>query len=443
MLDTTLFFLPHPVNGSPQQLGHSRRMHREQKVCSCDQISVIILMSSLDHVPDQGSENTAAENRPEILKLYELAPYIAAIMDPTDTAISRLKCPLPHPVRYGHLRTRAKASNGAKIKYFFALDLRESFKALPRLLGSIVEAATFLGPSNCAISIVEGHSRDGTLGLLEALKPELEKLGLQYFLQSSIIDPKDGDRIAKLAELRNVALAPLESDSMSADGDTTVIFLNDVAICMDDILELLHQRIVQSADMTCAMDWVYVGNEPTFYDVWVARTMKGETFFRIPDDGSWNWAWNLFWNDPVGRQRFNNKMPFQVFACWNGAVAFKAAPILGLAANNDGNGNETGTKVSFRAPREGECRGGEPGLFCKDLWWNGFGRIAVVPSVNLVYSDEAAGKIKDAKGYASKWLDKWDDSAAMIDWVDDPPNEVKCMPGWEFQSWRPWNETLT
>lgn len=389
------------------------------------------------------ADQASSTGRPGSLKLYDVAPYISAIMDPTDTVISRLECSLPHPARYGYLRTINKDSKSAKLKYFFALDLKESFKVLPRLLGSVVETAKFLGPSRCALSIVEGNSDDGTLEILEALRPQLDQLGLTYFLQSSPIDPKEGDRIVKLAELRNLALAPLETGIVPADAETTIIFLNDVVICMEDVLELVHQRVLQSADMTCAMDWVYVGNDPTFYDVWVARTLKGDTFFNIPEDGSWNWAWNLFWNEPVTQQRFSNKLPFQVFACWNGAVAFTAAPILGLPANDVEASNETGTKVSFRAPREGECSGGEPTLFCKDLWWHGFGRIAVVPSVNLEYSDKAAKRIKDLKGYASKWLDKWDNEAAMIDWEDSPPDAVKCMPGWEFQSWRPWNETLT
>jgi hypothetical protein len=52
--------------------------------------------------------------------------------------------------------------------------------------------------------------------------------------------------------------------------------------------------------------------------------MTGDTFFEIPEDGNWNFAWNLFWNDPKSRQRLNSHKPFQVFSCWNGATAFTA-----------------------------------------------------------------------------------------------------------------------
>jgi alpha-1,3-mannosyltransferase len=49
----------------------------------------------------------------------------------------------------------------------------------------------------------------------------------------------------------------------------------------------IHQRQYEDADMVCAMDWTYVGRDPTFYDVWVARDMNGDSFFEIPEDGSW------------------------------------------------------------------------------------------------------------------------------------------------------------
>jgi alpha-1,3-mannosyltransferase len=35
------------------------------------------------------------------------------------------------------------------------------------------------------------------------------------------------------------------------------------------------------------------------------------------------------------------------------------------------------------------------------MWYHGYGKIAVVPSVNLKYSNEAGQKIKALKGYAT------------------------------------------
>jgi alpha-1,3-mannosyltransferase len=291
-------------------------------------------------------------------------------------------------------------------------------------MGSIVEAMHFLGPARCSLSVVEGHSTDGTFETLNLLGRHIERMGAKYHFVSSDLDSKAGDRITKLAQLRNLALQQLPRDPDLTN--TTVVFLNDVAICAEDILELVHQRLAQKADMTCGMDWVNLWKDFTFYDVWIARGMTGDSFFDIPSDGSWNSAWNLFWNDPRAHQRFSDHQPFQVFACWNGAAVF-AAKVL--------------EKISFRQSRENECYQGEPSLFCKDMWYHGFGRIAVVPSVNLEYSDEAGKKIKELKGFASDWVAK-EEGEQLIEWEVKPPERVKCMKTYEDQVWLPWDEGL-
>jgi alpha-1,3-mannosyltransferase len=320
--------------------------------------------------------------------------------------------------------------SGDRIEYFFALNLRECVKLLPRLMGSIVEVIRFLGPHRCALSIVEGNSPDGTGDVLAALTPFLEDLGLAYFYNNSKVNPAKGSRIQKLAELRNLALTPLYKEQVPVTEETTVLFINDVAACPEDLLELALQRRNIGADMTCAMDWTYVGNDPTFYDIWVARTLTGDSFFRVGDDGNWNSAWNLFWNNPNTNQRYNEHLPFQVFACWNGATTFTAAPLLHGLRFRDVRGDK------------GECFQGEPELFCKDLWFRGYRKIAVVPSVHLEYSDERGADIKKLKGYTSELVKDLDDDSTQVEWVMEPPEEVRCMPDWQHQSWRPWNETL-
>ena len=394
------------------------------------------------------------------------APYVQSILDSNDTVLPRLQCPTFNSSRYAYLKSAPRKKGSLDVRYFFALNLRQSEHLLPRLLGSIVEAARFLGISSCALSIVEGNSDDATPRILTALQPELKRMGLRYFLNLTDINPKIGERIDKLAQLRNLALDPLSSAAVEADADTTVVFTNDVAPCPDDLLELVHQRRLQSADMTCAMDWTYMGKDPTFYDVWVARTLKGDGFFQIPPDGSWDQAWDIFAGDPDTLHRYKQNLPFQVFACWNGATAFSAGPTLGLPADpGRGAGEPHAGKVAFRASRKGECYAGEPTLFCKDLWWAGYGRIAVsvpvpirpastsdfhlltastqvIPSINIEYSDEASTKIKKLKGFTSKWTAQKDLPAARIDWQEQPPAQWKCMHGWHNQVWVPWNQTL-
>lgn len=301
--------------------------------------------------------------------LAQAPAYIHAILNASDLTFARLECPQPDLDRYAYLVDPPDQSRTPQHpRFFFALDLHQCVHLLPRLLGSIVETITFLGPENCVLSIVEGRSDDGTFEVLSELRSSLQALGVKYSFETSDINPTapGKDRIEALAGLRNLALQDLLAHPAKYDPHTTVIFLNDIALCMEDILELLHQRKRQGADQTCAMDWTYVGDNPTFYDVWVARGMTGDSFFNIPSDGSWDFAWNLFWNDDKARARLAAAKPFQVFACWNGVTAFTAKPLL------DG-------RIRFRARGPGECYQGEPKLFAKDMWAKGYGRIAVVP----------------------------------------------------------------
>ncbi|KAI4233458.1 MAG: hypothetical protein L6R40_007055 [Gallowayella cf. fulva] len=352
--------------------------------------------------------------------------YIQAILTLDDKTFPRLECSAPTGDRYQQLRLRPNTTNERDLKFYFALDLHQCVHLLPRLLGSILEAIRFLGPEQCALSVVEGRSDDGTFEVLLSLREEIERIGATYFLQTNEVNPRadGGDRIKALSDLRNQALQPLLDTHLG--GDIDVLFINDVAICMEDILELTYQRHRQNADMTCAMDWTYVGPDPTFYDVWIARGMNGDSFFNIPPDGNWNSAWHLFWNNPEASEKLNAGKPFQVFSCWNGAVAFTAKPI-------------TEQKIGFRKSGEHECSQGEPKSFCKDLWMLGYGKIAVVPSVNLGYSDEDGKKIKSANGYVSSHVSGMDDND-MIEWEGTPPDKVKCIPKYENQHWRPWNE---
>lgn len=351
-------------------------------------------------------------------------------MDPADTTFPRLECPFTNEDRYAYLKNSRAMSKNGKLTYLFALDLHQCRHILPRLLGSIVEAINFLGPERCALSVVEGRSNDGTFEVLQELRSELESLGVRYVFQTSNIDPtaKEGDRVQLLAELRNLAVKDLFENSGTYASDATVVFLNDIAPCLEDILEIIHQRIFQEADMTCPMDWTYVGEHPTFYDVWIARGMTGDSFFHIPNDGSWDWAWNLFWNDLDANSRWSSWKPFQVFACWNGMAAFTAKPLM------DGS-------IKFRGRNTDECYQGEPRLFAKDMWYHGFGKIAVIPSVNVEYSDENAKKIKALKGYTSSHVANGGEDG-KIAWRSKPPEQVKCMLNYENQYFVPWDQGL-
>ncbi|KAL1868870.1 hypothetical protein VTK73DRAFT_3450 [Phialemonium thermophilum] len=407
-----------------------------------------------------------------VLSTAEINSYVRAVFNPTSSELPRIKCPPLNTFRYEPLRSskteegdshETTTANHHHIDYFFVLNLRHCVSILPSLLGSVVEAMRYLGPQRCALSIVEGNSQDGTPEVLAGIQEGLMALGVGgYFLQRSDINPigrREGNRVSKLGDLRNMALQPLfdmggedtqrRNDGPVADDDTAVLFINDVVPCVEDLLELLLQLRVLDADMTCAMDWTFIGEEPAFYDVWVSRTITGDSFFEVPNDGSWDRYWNLFWNAPAEatRHRFVAHQPFQVFSCWNGAVAFGAGPLLHQTESpagraRDKNGGKPLPPVRFRGPREdhGECMQGEPQLFCKDLWARGHGRVAVVPSVNLEYSIHRGQDVKRLRGFVSDLVGRGNDDP--IQWVDEPPEQVKCMPSWTNQYWQPWDAGL-
>lgn len=364
--------------------------------------------------------------------------YAQAIMaaDPTN----HLGCPEPDIDRYGYLRkdivvnpSHQRDFTVTRRKHFFALDLTQCVDRIRPLMSAIIQSMRLLGPENCALSIVEGRSTDGTFEVLQTLREKVEAIGASFYLATNEANPTKADdddkkaRVVILAELRNQALAPLLDSPAQYAPDTTILFLNDVAPCAEDILELLHQHIQQKADMTCAMDWTYVGPHPSFYDVWVSRGMTGDTFFDLPPSGSYDNHWNLFWNDRQAQNQFYDHKPFQVFSCWNGVVALSAEPFI--------NGG-----LRFRGSKPEECIQGEPQILAKDLWKMGHGKIAVVPSVNLAYDMESAQKVKEAKGYVSDWVR--DGDSQHIEWETKPPAKVKCMPTPKDQHWLPWDESL-
>ena len=357
-----------------------------------------------------GHKNLNPEN------ITETNVYVNAILNPELTTFDELNCSKPLDERYDYLRGRSSWRH-TKPKYFFALDLHQSRHIIARLLASILESVKFLGPKHCAISIVEGRSTDGTYDILIAIQPALKRIGVEFHLaKNDDLNPNgDGvDRFEALAQLRNQALAPMLENPSRYHEETTVIFSNDISLCVNDILELIHQRDFQKADLACAMDY---SNDGLFYDVWISRGMTGDIFFEIPPSGLWANAKDLFWNDAKAKRRLDAKRPLQVYACWNGIAVFTGKPLM----ERD---------VKFRSTSKGECVMGEPTLFCHDFWVKGFGRIMVVPSVWVAYGNSAIEKVKRIEGYAEQHVlgkGPASEEKELIDWLPEPPPEVKCL----------------
>lgn len=362
---------------------------------------------------------------------------------------NRIGCFDPVGNRYEHLRLNRDSISVTRKAYYFGLMLHNSMGVIEPLLAAMLRSMRFLGPHNCALSIVEGRSNDGTYEVLHLLRQELDALGVLYFLITDEKDPKKDfdadkgkqDRVRALANLRNQALSPLFEFPKHFDDKTTIIFSNDVIPCMEDILELLHQKKIQDADVMCAMDWQKTADEVYFYDTWIARSMTGNTFFYISgtdEGGIFDHRRQLFWDHYPTQLRFDNHQPIQVFSCWNGMVVLTAEPFLKKG-------------LRFRGARTGlgESPQGEPQLLAKDLWSLGHGKIALAPSVNLGYYMDQARLVKSLKGFVSDWVGLDDHDAGEkstvqqhIDWILNPPAYVKVGEDPQILSWKPWDEAL-
>ncbi len=76
------------------------------------------------------------------------------------------------------------------------------------------------------------------------------------------------------------------------------------------------------------------------------------------------------------------------------------------------------------------------------MWFHGYGKIVVIPSINLEYSNDRGRDIKMLKGYTSRWVAPDSSADETISGQHEPPEGVMCMPSYDNQYFQPWNETL-
>lgn len=97
------------------------------------------------------------------------------------------------------------------------------------------------------------------------------------------LDWEANHRIELLANMRNAGMKPLYDTLPSglAPGGlpwSGIIYYNDVYLSAAHFLELMHQHVMQDADMTCG--WDHAGR--WFYDGWVGRDMSGDLYTPFP-----------------------------------------------------------------------------------------------------------------------------------------------------------------
>ncbi|KAI0795709.1 capsular associated protein [Abortiporus biennis] len=256
-------------------------------------------------------------------------------------------------------------------KYFFAINLYNSFDVIPDLFATLFRVSSILGYQNVFVSIYENGSTDQTKALLRVFDSLCRSVGLRVMIRTSTrTRGAFNHRIEYLAEVRNAAFVPLyELRNAENEYFDTIIFMNDILPCVDDLLELIWQSRRNNAGITCAADYMFheeLGS-PVFYDNWVARDINGTALENAPFES--------VFHHPPSQDRFERHLPIQVQSCWNGVAILDPAPFY------------TPPHVRFRMARitEGECSASECSLICNDYWEAGYGRILMVPRVKLAY----------------------------------------------------------
>ncbi|CDZ97271.1 Mannosyltransferase 1, CMT1 [Phaffia rhodozyma] len=264
--------------------------------------------------------------------------------------------------------------SGQKHKYFFAINLYNSFDVIPDIFATLFRVAAILGYHNVYVSIYENGSTDQTKALLKIFDALAGTAGLRVEIRSSMrTRGKFNHRIEYLAEVRNAALVPLHELRENNDEKfDSIVFMNDILPCVDDLLELIWQSRRQNAGITCASDYMFhedIG-APVFYDNWVARDINGTALENEPFESVFHHTDSAY--------RFQNHLPLQVQSCWNGIAIMDPAPLYMMPP------------VKFRMANldSNECSASECSLICNDYTNAGYGRILMVPRVKLAYDNK-------------------------------------------------------
>lgn len=272
-----------------------------------------------------------------------------------------------------HMQTVRRELAASEHKYFFAINLYNSFDVIPDLFAALFRVAAILGYHNVFVSIYENGSSDQTKALLRIFDALTRSVGMRIMIRTSMrTRGAFSHRIEYLAEVRNSAFVPLH-ELRDSEGEffDSIIFMNDILPCVDDLLELIWQSRRNNAGITCAADYMYHEDlqSPVFYDNWVARDINGTALENAP--------FEKVFHHPDAALRWQRHLPVQVQSCWNGIAVLDPAPFY------------SPPHVRFRMARitEQECSASECSLICNDYWEAGYGRIMMVPRVKLAYDN--------------------------------------------------------
>uniref|UniRef100_A0A383W3A8 Uncharacterized protein n=1 Tax=Tetradesmus obliquus TaxID=3088 RepID=A0A383W3A8_TETOB len=186
----------------------------------------------------------------------------------------------------------SSSSSSSSPRYFFAANLRDNSVQVPHFTLSLLQTLLRLPRDAAFVSVYESNSDDGVHGWIDVMQLALNVIGTPSRLvaRGMLVRREGQHRIEFLAQVRNMALAPLyshysaaaaaaaaaaaNSSSSPAAGSSSsssssssrrrpaapgglpwdpdyVVFLNDVFFCWGMVLRLMGYR----ADITCGLDF--------------------------------------------------------------------------------------------------------------------------------------------------------------------------------------------
>ncbi|CAF9937791.1 hypothetical protein IMSHALPRED_000546 [Imshaugia aleurites] len=263
---------------------------------------------------------------------------------------------------------------------------------------AVLGLVDYFGAENVYVSVYESGSWDDSKEALRALDNELGRKGVRRTVKldetthaDELKQPatdgwiqtprgkKELRRIPYLSKLRNVALQPLNSLGNSTKFDK-VLFLNDVVFTTEDVTTLIATRDGDYS-AACSLDFA---KSPRYYDTFALRDSDGHEAVTSTFP---------YFRSKASRNAIISGHPVPVQSCWNGIVAFDAAPFYDP---NHLQFRGVPDSLALHHVEGSECcliHVDNPLTQSHGVWLN--------PNVRVGYSPEAYAAIKSASAWPS------------------------------------------
>ncbi|KAL8921806.1 MAG: hypothetical protein Q9208_005563 [Pyrenodesmia sp. 3 TL-2023] len=234
-----------------------------------------------------------------------------------------------------HRVVQVKDTQGSSTKRIFIASIHWNNEAILRSHWNeaVLRLVGHFGAENVYVSILESGSWDDSKGALKDLDAALGRLGVgrKIILERTThadeigqtpasvgwIDTARGKRelrrIPYLSRLRNRSLEPLAELAEEGIKFDQVLFLNDVVFTTQDVVQLLSTRSGEYA-AACSLDF---SQPPHYYDTFALRDSDGDEAVT---------STYPYFRSSASRNALISGQPVPVQSCWNGIIAFDAAP---------------------------------------------------------------------------------------------------------------------